>query len=224
MKWYQYAALTGMAGVIAVGVAAPVSAQQFVRRLVAEFDYFDTETSTAAGVDPLDSENGGISIYERTVFVPFNTNVLYVTLATTGDTHGGVASCFSVLVDGEFANPGGQGAARCGQDGENVPGWIALLKLPEDVQDPDGTNNCDQGGGGSADCHDNAINYTWCAPIEQGTHTVQVRMAAAPDGEIVFIEQAHFLIDTNRIENGCEAAIGAEASALLEPEVEDESE
>lgn len=207
MKWYHYATLTGLAGVIAIGVAAPVSAQQFVRRLVAEFDYQGTEALTALGVDPLAPEDGGIAIYERTVFVPFFSNVLYVTLSTTGDTHGGVASCFSALVDGEFANPGGQGAARCGQDGENVPGWIALNKLPAPVE----ATNCNDGGGGFGDCHDNAITYTWCAPIESGTHTVQIRMAAAPDGETVFIEQAHFLIDVNRINGGgCQQAASAE--------------
>ncbi len=216
MKWYRYATMTGIAGLIAVGIAAPASAQEFVRRLVAEFDFVGPfeEASTTVGVDPADSLNGGISIYDRTVFVPFNTNVLYITLTTTGDTHGGVASCFTALVDGDFANPGGQGAARCGtgEMGEevNTPGWISLLKLPEDVDD----NNCDDGGGGGGDCHDNSIHYTWCAPIEQGTHDVQIRMAAAPAGDTVFIEQAHFFIDVNRIEGGCEDATPPEVAAI----------
>jgi hypothetical protein len=174
------------------------AAQGALARLVAEFDYFGFEAFT-------DLEPPGIAIYRKRISVPKRANTLYLTLSTTGDTHDGAASCFSALLDGNFFNPGGQGAARCAGGGEtSVPGWITLLKLPGQIGDPGGSN-CDDGGGGPGDCHDNSIYYQWCTPVHAGDHEVEIRMATDTAGKAVFIEQAHFYVDASffRDERGC---------------------
>ena len=184
-----------------------------LKRLVAEFDFFGFEAST-------DAEPPGIAIYRKTIDVPHRTNTLYLTLSTTGDTHDGAASCFTALLDGVFFNPGGQGAARCADGGETpVEGWITLLKLPGQIGDPGGTN-CEDGGGGPGDCHDNGIYYQWCTPVEKGKHEVEIRMASDTNGKAVFIEQAHFYVDASHFrkkEQGC-------AQAETPVDVDDEAE
>jgi hypothetical protein len=168
-----------------------------LRRLVAEFDFFAPGQEAVTAAEP-----PGIAIYRKTVDVPKRTNTLYLTLSTTGDTHDGAASCFTALLDGVFFNPGGQGAARCAGGGEiSVPGWITLLKLPGQIGDPGGTN-CEDGGGGPGDCHDNSIYYQWCTLVEPGKHEVEIRMASDTNGDPVFIEQAHFYVDASRFKEG----------------------
>jgi hypothetical protein len=168
-----------------------------LRRLAADPLYFVEFQEAVTNMEP-----PGIAIYEKTVFVPRGVNALYLTMSTTGDTHGGAAGCFTAKVDGAFFNPGGQGAARCANHGTTgVPGWVTLVKLP------DSGTNCNDGGGGGGDCHDNSINYQWCTPIRHGPHTLQVRMASSSAGKNVFIEQAFFYVDASRIKKG--SACGA---------------
>jgi hypothetical protein len=125
-------------------------------------------------------------------------------MSTTGDTHGGAAGCFTAKVDGAFFNPGGQGAAKCAGNGTvNKPGWVALIKEPAGGA----SANCNNGGGGSGDCHDNSITYQWCTPIKHGPHDVEVRMATSHAGNTAFIEQAFFYVDASRIQKG--SACGA---------------
>jgi hypothetical protein len=208
MNGYRKLAAAAIAALMAVGIAMPAGAQSELKRLVAERNFFGTEAVTSAGVP-------GIPIYSKTIFVPAGNNVLYLTMSTTGDTHDGVSSCFAALVDGNFFAPGQQGSSRCGADGlTRVPGWITLLKLP---LDDNAADNCNDGGGGSADCHDNSIHYEWCRSIRSGVHTVEVRMAAAPAGSNVFIEQAHFYIDTNGLPAGARCVRAATPTGLAEP-------
>ena len=186
---------------VAMWMPSPTQAANELRRLAADPLYFGTEKST-------DAEPPGVVIYSKTVFVPGGANALYLTMSTTGDTHGGAAGCFTAKVDGAFFNAGGQGAARCATDtttglGVNVPGWVALIKEPAG-----GANaNCNNGTGGPGDCHDNAIHYQWCTPIKHGTHDVEVRMATSHVGDTAFIEQAFFYVDASRIKKG--SACGA---------------
>jgi len=184
MKTARLMMAAWLAAVTIVGLWTPSDskAQTALRRLAAEFRNFDgTESVTGAGVP-------GALIWTKTIFVPSSDNVLYVTLSTTGDTHDGAASWFTCMVDGAFCNPGSGGAAGA------PPGWIALLKEPAG-----GANaNCNNGGGGPGDCHDNGIYYTWCTKIDPGTHTVELRMASGAPPALVFIEAAHFYIDSNQ--------------------------
>jgi hypothetical protein len=185
-------AALGMLLLAAMWMPHSASAANELRRLAADPKFFGPGEESSTILEP-----PGEVIYDKTVFVPGGANVLYLTISTTGDTHDGAAGCFTALVDGVFFNAGGQGAARCAGNGlTNVPGWIALVKLP------DGGANCNDGGGGGGDCHDNSITYQWCTPIEHGTHDVQVRMATNSAGKRVFIEQAFFYVDASRIQRG----------------------
>lgn len=183
--------------VFLTGTALPVLVEGgALHRLAANFDFFGPgeEAFTAVDADNPDPLNGGRAIYNQKVNVPHEHNVLFISLSTTGDTHEGAASCFTAKVDGNFANPGGQGAARCADEGATpVPGWVTLQKMPDAFER---ANNCDDGGGGAADCHDNNINYVWCARTKKGHHDVEIRMATDTEGETVFIEQAHFNVDS----------------------------
>jgi hypothetical protein len=144
-------------------------------RLSAEFKNFDgTETFTDETVPTSpDPGEGGILAYSKEVYVPREAT-LYVTISTTGDTHGGAASWFSCVVDEDFCNPGAGGAAGAPE------GWIALQKLPAANE---GADNCDDGTGGAGDCHDNSIYYTWCTNVKKGDHTVDIRLASSETPE-----------------------------------------
>jgi hypothetical protein len=76
-----------------------------------------------------------------------------------------------------------------------------LQKLPQNVANPnDGSPNCNNGGGGTADCHDNGVAYQWCIPVEAGTRvTVDLKMATSTAGDTVFIEKGHVYIDSSLI-------------------------
>jgi hypothetical protein len=186
-----------------------------IERLAADFDFwgevfneagdvidFRGEAFTQSrGIGSL-PETGGTAVYTKTVFVPSGNNTLYVTLSATGDEHlnddyldpefgKGAAAEYTCLVDGAFCNPGTGGAAG------SPAGWLALSKLP-DGGDYLVSNNCNDGGGGTADCHDNGVYYTWCTSIEPGTHTVQIRLGSS-NGGTVFLEKAHYYIDTSCI-------------------------
>lgn len=82
-------------------------------------------------------------------------------------------------------------------------GWITLVKIPTDASGV--LNNCNDGGGGTADCHDNAIAYSWCTvlpPITPGTVrsvTVALKFATSIAGSNVFLEKGHIYIDSSRI-------------------------
>jgi hypothetical protein len=205
--------LTSLVGLSALGAWTPLEAgnEGYIRRLAADFFNFDgTESSTVktavAGRDarkPGDPD--GEVIFKKKVYVPDSDNTLYVSIYTTGDAHGGAALWLSCRVDGAFCRPGTGGA------GGAPSGWISLLKLPEDLQDPDAENNCNDGNGGTGDCHDNSITYQWCIPLEEkrddkkprNIREVELRMATSESGNSpeheVFIEAAHVYIDSSRI-------------------------
>jgi hypothetical protein len=72
-----------------------------------------------------------------------------------------------------------------------------------------GATNCNDGGGGDGDCHDNNISYQWCKTIPPildpvtgvetgGPRTVNVRLASSDGVSIVFIEKSHYFIDATK--------------------------
>jgi hypothetical protein len=74
--------------------------------------------------------------------------------------------------------------------------WMTLLKLP-DGETPG--NNCDDGGGGVADCHDNALSFSCCAllaagPAGNNSRDVKINMASS-NGALVFYEDSTIYID-----------------------------
>jgi hypothetical protein len=179
---------TMMSGLIVAGfLVLSQSNAGVVRRKAADFRNFDgTETSTT-------SAPPGIPIWSKTIPIKPGEKVLYVTLSTTADTHFGAANWFSCNVDGDFCNGGAGGAAGA------PAGWIALNKMPA----PTTSTNCNDGGGGTGDCHDNRVYYSWCKVIEPPpngptTRTVNLRMASSDGTSVVFMEAAHFFIDVQQ--------------------------
>jgi hypothetical protein len=172
-----------LAGLLIVGPWMPsqAQAQGNLHRLSAEFFAFDGEVSTSLAVP------GQVFSTER-LDVPDGDTVLYVSISAQADTHGGAALLLSCRVDGAFCNPGGSGGAS------GPPGWVTVLKLPVANS---GASNCNDGGGGAADCHDNHIAATWCVPIKPGTRTIELRLATSIAGETVFMERGHIYIDSN---------------------------
>jgi len=146
-------------------------------RLSAEFRKWDGTEDFTNLAPP------GISVYTKTVDVPDTCDTLYVTVAATGDAHGGSQILLTCLVDGAFCNPG---AAA----GGGVPnGWISLQRH-----------------GAADDFHDNNVNYQWCTQVTPGsTVTVQVRLAKGDGLPLtnVFLQQEHFFIDASQTFGGC---------------------
>jgi len=209
MKKVTYCTATICTATIAVAILVfsvfliPTDTQaQPLRRLSAEFSEWagGQEQSTAQGTG-----TNGIAVYRKTVFVPNATNILYVTMSTTGDQHDGAGVLFACRVNGpnplgpnnRFCNPGAGGAPP-----PTAPGWIRLQKTPQ----PGVVTNCDDGNGGSGDCHDNGIYYQWCTHVYPGVNTVTIRMASSNPGDRVFIEKAHWYIDASRMIPGCQQA------------------
>jgi len=180
-----------------------------LHRLSADFLNFDgTETFTSViGVADCSSSPcvpgspDGQLFYRKKVKIPDDDNVLYVTFVAQGDTHGGAALRLSCRLNDAFCNPG-TGLTNAGN-----AGWVTLLKLPV----PNGgSSNCNDGGGGAGDCHDNGITYSWCIPLTEYNKydTVDLKLATSIAGQSVFFERAHVFIDSNKIDkkkNQCAA-------------------
>jgi len=180
------------AAVVLVSLILMACAHPFYRN-VAEYRFGPeqvTVTTAGAGIGV-----GGTPVYTRTFTLPSNQKTIFVTLSTTGDTHGGAASWFSASVNGVVCNRGNDGA------GFAPGGWIPLQKHRDSSPGGDG-------GGGIGDLHDNSIYYTWCC-IEGvkvgGDNTVEIKMATSIAGQPVFIERSHFYIDS------CEQRLCTEA-------------
>lgn len=205
------------------GGAAAVDGPLF--RHAADYFKFDrTEfvtTITAANTATLPTTlPDGALFYRKTVMVPAFSNVLFVSFFTTGDAHGGAKDLFScrLRIGGPSAPlkfcrpttppiPPGTGV-------DTAPnGWITLLHVPRSST----TTNCNDGGGGTGDCHDNGISYQWCVQIPDVPVRVlpipvivDLKMATSIPGQPIFIEKGHVYIDSSRMEqsNRCTSAPG----------------
>jgi hypothetical protein len=147
---------------------------------------------------------GGRLVYDSGSFtVPDAENVLFIEFEAVGDAHNGSALLMNATVQQ------GTGpetlcqplASRTGGGGNTVPGWYNLLKLPKSTT---GTN-CNDGGGGTGDCHDNAIVLSCCARLAHPDTTARVRLrlatlpAVAPGPPLVhdtvFYEKSTIYVD-----------------------------
>lgn len=216
-------------------------ADGYIRRHAADFFKFDgteffTSVTAAVTTDPAllsflpPGGTDGALFFTKAVTPTPETNVLYVTLYTTGDGHDGAKSWFSCRISGPgipVTPPATEAFCRTSAVGAidtAPPGWITLLSLPAAST----ITNCSifgDGGGGTADCHDNSITYSWCVPLPersaQTTFTVDLKMATSSAGSMIFIEKGHVYIDSSKIKgsNRCvlaptTAASSAAASAL----------
>jgi hypothetical protein len=199
----------------------------YVRRYAANFTAYGFEIST--NVAPAPNGQGGTVIYNKNFFVADDINTLYVTVSSTGDTHGGARLQLSCLVDGDPCNPGANPV------GGAPTGWFTAKRFDNYNDNYVGTGFAGDGGGGAGDVHDNSIHKQWCTPFETkaGTHNVQVRMASSPApgdpgsvGQLVFMEAVDFTIDGARIadaDDRCsdevlDATVAAEPSTTTAPD------
>jgi len=190
----------------AVSVMAQDNATN-LRRISAEFQ----NNQTVGGIGEISTNAvasaggvGGTPVYTKTFTIPNDIDVLYVTFSAQGDVHNGSALLMNATVNGNLIQPlAGQTAA--GGGGPHVQtGWYTLLHIPQATT---GTN-CNDGLGGTADCHDNTIYFSGCINI--GHHdptapfTVVIKLANLPGGtgNTSFYERSTIYIDGQKDTKG----------------------
>ncbi len=184
--------------------AIPSQAGKPWHSVMADSDFFG-ECATGAPAGPSAAVPGGVSCFGTTQFVPGSANVLRVTWSTAGDSHNGAAVRLACRIRPastgvwSFCNPTGFGAA---------PGdYITKNKLPAGGT---GATNCNDGGGGDGDCHDNSIEQTWCVPIDgDDVFDIDLRIASSDPsgtgGDFAFVEASYFFIDSTKVAGQCGA-------------------
>jgi hypothetical protein len=155
-------------------------------------EVFSTALPAAGGA-------GGSHVYTKSVSIPPN-HAVYITFTATGDTHQNAQGLgAALLMSASVTNPAGvktvcEAPITGGLPDAGPTGWISLQKLPSGT----GANNCNDGGGGDSDCHDNNLVFSCCVlPAAGGagnTHTVDLRLASE-NGAIVFYERANVQVD-----------------------------
>jgi hypothetical protein len=186
------AAVLAVVFVAALALPWQSEAQTALVRISSEYKRWDSsEARTDAPYFDYFGYFGGISIYEKTIFVPRSVNTLYITMEATGDGHSGQGHHFQCAVNGVPCNPGSAGGSfnggivlqrHAGERGFSDFSYFYYL-------DAD-------------DLHDNSISYSWCAPVTTGTRTVTIRMAndSSCCGDVkVFLEGMHVFIDGNQL-------------------------
>ncbi len=126
----------------------------------------------------------GSLIYEKKVFALAPTGSvlreLDIEFSAQADTHGGAALQMYATVDGKKCEPINTGS------GAAASGVYTLNKLP--LYDAK-TLNCNDGGGGGADCHDNTIYFDCCIRNTNNDPTVRIFLASSKAGQTVFFEE-----------------------------------
>jgi len=137
-----------------------------------------------------------LNFYTEPIFLSGAKRTVYITFVASADTHNGARLLMRGEVDGE-ACTGGPGATP------TAPGWQSINMMPASNS---GASNCNNGGGGPGDCHDNSVIYTCCMNVQKpGPHTVALSMASGGLAGTVFFEQAHVYVDSTKTEPGfCE--------------------
>jgi hypothetical protein len=164
-------------------VAASLNAQ-VLNRLSSDFQNTASGrgvlTTLGPAVNPL---TGGFLAYEKAIAVPDALDVLFITFSAQGDSHLGSA----LLMNASVSQGTGPHEMLCqpllgqtgtGGGGPTPAGWYTLVHLPQSTT---GTN-CNDGAGGTADCHDNTIYFSCCARLStpDTTATVRIRLANLP--------------------------------------------
>lgn len=197
-------------------LAASVAIPAALERLSAEFQSpGEISTTATPAASPVPGAPGGVVVYDKTLNIP--PGVAYITFSAQGDTHEllGPGPAFlpipgtgsALLMSASITDAAGnvticQPMATAGGAALFGAPWMTLLKLP----DGEPPNNCNNGGGGPADCHDNAFSFSCCALISGGgnggddnggggtPHDVKINMASS-NGGTVFYEDSTIYID-----------------------------
>jgi hypothetical protein len=196
-----------MGGLLSTSSATAQNNGSNLRRLSAEFQNSTSlggsgEVFTTAAALP--GGAGGTVVYQKSLTLPNDVDVLYITFSGQGDVHNGSVLLMNAAVNGSLIEPlAGQTAG--GGGGPHIQtGWYTLIHLPA----APGVANCNDGGGGTADCHDNTIYFSGCFRI--GHHdptdpfTVRINLANLPGGDanFSFYERATIYIDGQKDEQG----------------------
>lgn len=184
--------IVGSLSVLAVSAAAlcMVAYAGEVREFAAQ--YVNGEQTTA-----LDPTTGGQPIYQGTVFVPADVDILEVTISATGDLLNGGTPVPNSLwlncqVDGSNCSSDTNSAAN------SVSGWVPVLSLNASAQIPEASATPAVG-------TDNNIHYSWCVPVKKKSgpkglsHSVQLSMASGDGVDTVHIEQVQVRVGGAKI-------------------------
>jgi len=155
----------------------PAARAQNLQRFATNFLMFD---GAEVDADTTNTTSNPILFYDKTVTVPSNINVLYVTVFGTTDTHSGGSELVNCQVDGTDCNNTGNFAHN------GAPaGWVKIANA-------------------SADLHDNAASYGWCTKLpkkkKSSSREVTLRLASDGVGE-VFMEQLHVFVDESKVKD-----------------------
>ena len=178
-------------------------------RLSAEFQNAATvgapEILTTAA--PAAGGAGGIVTYDKVLNISADNDVVYLHFEGQGDIHRGTALLMTAtLTENDLAPVVIQPAAGGGLVSAGPSGWETLLKLPA----PTTSTNCNDGGGGTADCHDNSITLSGCWRLQKpkgvgpGMIEVKIKLADFPGGDanFAFYERAFITIDAQHDTDG----------------------
>ena len=206
MKKFSKLQTMGLTAVVLVllAFAMPIQAGKPWHSVMADSDFVG-ECFTAALAGANATTPGGTSCFGTTQFVPGSANVLRITWSTAGDSHDGARVRLGCRIRPastgmwSYCNAFGTGAA---------PGnYITKNHIPAGT----GATNCNNGGGGDGDCHDNSIEVTWCVPINgDDVFDIDLRIATAPGAfggpnGIAFVEASYFFVDSSKIKGQCGA-------------------
>jgi hypothetical protein len=176
---------TGLETVVIMGalalafcIAAPHAAHaQNLQRFAANHLDFGGTHEVDATCTTLGTKGPVVKFYDNTVTTTAATDVMYVTVSATGDTHGNNAGQVKCVVDGVPCETG-----NIGSDEATGPGWVVLEH-------------------NEADEHDNTVHYTWCVQIDKtkkNKHEVILDLQDLCNGSFVddvFIEQVNVFVD-----------------------------
>ncbi len=183
--------------VASLGMSA--SLERLSAEFQSQFEISTTSTPVASGP----TAPGGIVVYDKTLNIP--PGVAYITFSAQADTHDlldednvpipgtGAALLMSASVTDSNGTTVCQPMQTAGGAAEFGAPWMTLLKLPDNEITP---NNCDDGGGGPADCHDTNIFFSCCVLLSgsAANRDVQIRLASS-NGGTVFYEDSTIYID-----------------------------
>ncbi len=179
-----------------------------------------TEISTILGPFTDTPAADGVVIFDRSIYVPRDINVLFITISATADTHHGARLLVSCLVDDVACNPGklSNGAPA---------GWVPVQRHKNYNLNyaTSGTAFNGDGQGGAGDLHDNSIYATWCKEIPKkpkhhdddddddgAPHNIKIKFGAREVEHTdppppVFMEAVNFIVDGARLRgmNACKS-------------------
>jgi hypothetical protein len=180
--------LTFTATILMLIASAHSAHAQNIQAFAANFLYFAGQSAdeVSSVLPPLPHGTGGDLIYSNSVTVPAGINTLYVSFDAAGDLGTATNAMFvACLLDGSPCTD------RAAPGNDSPAGWVMVQAF--------------MSGAVPSPFADQAIHYTWCAPISRLAsgpnglvHKVQLRLASeTQDG--AFLEQLHVFVNGAKI-------------------------